>query len=46
MRYVKPIVTPLATAIEAVQSSTRKQHQVVLDSMSILATTSAYEADE
>ncbi|MGD0469213.1 MAG: hypothetical protein ABSA54_12625 [Terriglobales bacterium] len=46
MKYVKPDVVPLASAIDAVQSSTEKKHHVTLDSESILATTNAYEADE
>jgi len=46
MKYVKPEVAPLASAIEAVQSSTSKRHHVTPDNMSVLATTSAYEADE
>jgi hypothetical protein len=46
MKYVKPEVAPLASAIEAVQSSLSKKHQVTRDSMSVLATSSAYEADE
>ena len=45
MKYVKPDVIPLAPALEAVQTSTGKKHQVTFD-MSILATTAAYEADE
>jgi hypothetical protein len=46
MKYVKPEVAPLASAIEAVQSSTSKKNHVTPDSMLISATTSAYEADE
>jgi hypothetical protein len=46
MKYVKPEVAPLASAIEAVQSSTNKKNHVTPDSMLISATTSAYEADE
>lgn len=46
MKYVKPDVAPLAPAIEAVQTSTGKHHQVALDGNGIWATTNAYEADE
>jgi hypothetical protein len=46
MKYVKPEVAPLASAIEAVQSSLIKKHHVTQDIMSVLATTPAYEADE
>ena len=46
MKYVKPELTPIASAITAVQSSNLKQRHVVPDSKNILATTSAYEADE
>jgi hypothetical protein len=46
MKYVKPEIAPIASAITAVQSSTIKQKHVVPDSMRELATTSAYEADE
>jgi hypothetical protein len=46
MKYVKPEVAPLALAIEAVQSSLIKRLHATLDVMSVLATTSAYEADE
>jgi len=46
MKYVKPEVAPLASAIEAVQSSLSKRFHVIQDVMSVLATTSAYEADE
>lgn len=46
MKYVKPEVAPLASAIEAVQSSLRKRLHVTEDNMAVLATTPAYEADE
>jgi len=45
MKYVKPDLAPLASAIEAVQTSTGKNNHVILDG-SMLATTNAYEADE
>ena len=46
MKYAKPKLVPIGTAITNVQSSTIKQKHVVPDSMRELATTSAYEADE
>ncbi len=46
MKYVKPELTPIASAITAVQGSNLKQRHVVPDSKNILATAPAYEADE
>ena len=46
MKYVKPEVVLIASAITAVQSSNVKQHPKVPDSRNILATNPAYEADE
>jgi hypothetical protein len=46
MKYVKPELIPIASAITGVQSSTIKHRHVVPDSMNVLATTAAYEADE
>jgi hypothetical protein len=46
MKYVKPELVPIASALTGVQSSTTKHRHVVPDSMNVLATTSAYEADE
>jgi hypothetical protein len=44
MKYSKPEITPLASALDAVQSNTMK-HAVPLDSNQQSAT-GAYEADE
>jgi hypothetical protein len=46
MKYTKPEVTLRASASKAVQGSEIKQQQVTKDNMSLLATNSAYEADE
>ena len=46
MKYVKPELVPIASAITGVQSSTIKHRHVVPDSMNVLATTAAYESDE
>jgi hypothetical protein len=48
MKYEKPVVTVLAPAIDAIQSSTAKRHPVVVESFQPhqLATIPAYEADE
>jgi hypothetical protein len=46
MKYLKPELIPMASAITEVQSSTLKHRHIVLDSMNVLATTAAYEADE
>lgn len=46
MKYVKPELVPIASAIAGVQSSTIKHHLFMPDNDNLLATTSAYEADE
>ena len=46
MKYVKPELVPMASAITGVQGSNLKQHYFVPDSMNVLATSAAYEADE
>jgi hypothetical protein len=48
MKYEKPVMTVLAPAIDAIQSSTAKRHPVVVESFQPhqLATIPAYEADE
>ncbi|MCI0724256.1 MAG: hypothetical protein L0338_35630 [Acidobacteria bacterium] len=51
MRYAKPEVSTLRSAIDAIQSSTNKQQQLELDVDQQVrpiepATSAAYEADE
>jgi hypothetical protein len=48
MKYEKPVVTVLAPAIEAIQSSTVKKQRIVVESFAphLPATSPAYEADE
>jgi hypothetical protein len=46
MKYVKPELVPMASAITGVQSSTVKNSHFMPDNKNLLATTSAYEADE
>jgi hypothetical protein len=46
MKYVKPELVPMASAITGVQGSNLKHHYFVPDSMNVLATSAAYEADE
>lgn len=46
MNYSKPKINLIGPAAGTVQSSQIKERHVVADSMEILATTAAYEADE
>jgi hypothetical protein len=46
MTYRKPEVVAVGSAVSAIQSSTRKIHQVVADAANLPATAAAYEADE
>ena len=48
MKYVKPEVTMLASASDAIQSSTNKGNYIPVETFSPFepATSSAYEADE
>jgi hypothetical protein len=46
MKYTTPEILVAGSATAAVQSSNIKQNFFVPDNMSLLATTSAYEADE
>ena len=51
MKYVKPELAVLSPAVAAIQSSTAKEHFVMLDTEQDvrpydLATSAAYEADE
>jgi hypothetical protein len=47
MKYAKPEVTTLASAIQAVESSTsNKSNPRIPDTLVTAGTTSAYEADE
>jgi hypothetical protein len=46
MKYNKPEVAVLGSAVDAIQSSTVKQIHRVQDQLFELATNSAYEADE
>jgi hypothetical protein len=46
MRYTKPQINPLASAVNAVQSSTDKSRPVTQDGSINLGTSAAYEADE
>jgi hypothetical protein len=47
MKYAKPEVAPLASAIQAVESSTsNKSNPKIADSHFTAGTSSAYEADE
>jgi len=48
MKYEKPEVTAIESAVDAIQSSMVKRQQITLESFAPynLATTSAYEADE
>jgi hypothetical protein len=47
MKYAKPEVAPLASAIQAVESATsNKSNPRIADTPSTFGTTSAYESDE
>ena len=47
MKYAKPEVAPLASAIQAVESPTsNKSNPQIVDSQHTAGTSSAYEADE
>jgi hypothetical protein len=46
MEYAKPEVIAPVSAIDAIQSSNLKHHQIVLETTFQFGTNAAYEADE